>query len=363
VKGPGGRVVLFGGAYDPAHLTERAREVLEEADLVVAPEGAGVPRAARASLDEILERARGGHTVAWIRGDAFADEATRLALARAEVVAELAWLTRGGLFGKRILVTRALATAEATADLLRARGAEPVLVPAIEFSPPKDAEKLTRTVARLAEATLVVFTSANGALCVFEELKRQKKDARAFGRAKVAAIGPATAAALAERGIVADVVAKEFKQEGLAEAILEAVPERGKALLLRAEVARDALPIALREAGFEVEVVPAYETRPASPARAAALARELEAGKLDAVTFTSPSTVENLCAMLGERAPELLGRACVASIGPVTTKACEARGIQVGVTARTYTTPGLVSALEAHFSSIDKLPHGRRSSA
>src|SRR5262249_6535101 len=158
---------------------------------------------------------------------------------------------------------------------------------------------------------IVVFTSANGVARVWDELVRQNRDARAFGPAKVAAIGPGTAAALALHGIVADVVAKEFKQEGLAEAITKAVPG-GKALLLRAEVARDALPAALAQAGFEVEVVAAYETRPADPARAALLARELEAGQVDAVTFTSSSTVSGVCDMLGARAPELLGKACVA---------------------------------------------------
>jgi uroporphyrinogen III methyltransferase/synthase len=221
--------------------------------------------------------------------------------------------------------------------------------------------KLARAIAGLGDRALVVFTSANGVARAWDELVRQKKDARAFGPAKVAAIGPGTAAALAAHGIAADVVAKEFKQEGLADEITRAVP-RGKALLLRAEVARDALPEALRAAGFEVEVVAAYETRPADPAHAAGLARELEAGRIDAVTFTSSSTVTSMCDMLGAGATELLGNACVASIGPITTATCRERGVRVDVAAAKYTLSGLLEALEDHFSAIDKLPHGRRSS-
>src|SRR5262249_54830560 len=157
-------------------------------------------------LDEIVRRARAGETIAWVHD---ADDATRLALARAEVVVELAWLERGPLFGKRVVVTRTREQSEGTSDLLRARGAEPIVVPAIELFPPKDPAKLAAAVARMGEQAIVVFTSANGVARVWDELVRQNRDARAFGPAKVAAIGPGTAAALALHGIVADVVAKE----------------------------------------------------------------------------------------------------------------------------------------------------------
>jgi uroporphyrinogen III methyltransferase/synthase len=356
-----GKVVLLEGALrQPARLTDRAREALAEADLVVAPEGVDVGVAtARASLDEIVRRARAGDTVAWVHE---ADEDTRLSLARAEITVELAWLERGPLFAKRVLLTRTREQSEKTVGLLRARGAEPIVAPAIAIFPPKDPAKLEGAVARMGHSGIVVFTSANGVARVGEELTRRAKDARAFGAAMVAAMGPGTAAALASRGIAADIVAKEFKQEGLAEEITRAAPTGSVVLLFRAEVAREALPEALRAAGFEVEVVPAYETRPADPANAAGLAAELEAGRIDAVTFTSSSTVQSMCDMLGPRAAELLGRACVASIGPITTETCRERGLRVDVTARTYTLLGLIEALEDHFSAIDNLPRGQRSS-
>jgi uroporphyrinogen III methyltransferase/synthase len=175
-------------------------------------------------------------------------------------------------------------------------------------------------------------------------------DARAFGGSRIAAIGPATARALEGHGLRADVVAKEFRGEGLAEALLAAAPAgtstRPRALLARAAKARDVLPDTLRAAGWDVDVVAAYETRAPSPAAADDLVRDLERGRIDAVVLTSSSTVDHLCDLLGPAAPSLLARVCVASIGPVTTATAIGRGVRVDVTAAAYTVPGLVHALE-----------------
>jgi uroporphyrinogen III methyltransferase/synthase len=148
----------------------------------------------------------------------------------------------------------------------------------------------------------------------------------------------------------ADIVAKEFRGEDLAKEILAhfGAPDGTspvRVLLARAARARDVLPDALRVAGCAVDVVAAYETHPPPPETVERLAHELEQGRLDAVTFTSSSTLENLCDMLGARAVELLRRTRVASIGPVTTETARARGVRVDVTAREYTVPGLVQAL------------------
>jgi uroporphyrinogen III methyltransferase/synthase len=121
-------------------------------------------------------------------------------------------------------------------------------------------------------------------------------------------------------------------------------------LIARAARARDVLPDALRGAGCTVDVVTAYETRPPSPSVVDALTRELEGGRLDAVTFTSSSTVDNLCDLLGPRANDLLAGVRVASIGPVTTATATGRGLRVDVTAREYTVAGLVDALVASYS-------------
>jgi uroporphyrinogen III methyltransferase / synthase len=202
---------------------------------------------------------------------------------------------------------------------------------------------------------VVAFTSANGVVRAMDALHARRRDARAFGRAMVAAIGPGTEAALRKNGIIADVVAKEFRGEGLAASILETFSTRGqtkgKVLLLRALVARDALPATLHAAGFEVDVVPAYETKPASRAAIDALAADLEAGKIDVVTFTSSSTVRDLALALGARASALLSKTVVATIGPVTADTARELGLTVGVSADEYTVAGLLDALERHFAS------------
>ena len=187
----------------------------------------------------------------------------------------------------------------------------------------------------------------------------QSLDARAFGKARIAVIGPGTAAALAEHGITADVVAKEYRGEGLAKAMLDAMPaskESGprRVLVARAKQAREALPEALRAGGCEVDVVPVYETRPASPAllaRIRALLETKDQRPVDAITFTSASTVHGFCDAVGEDVAALVKRsgAVVASIGPITTDAARSRGIEVTTTATTYTLEGVMAALESAF--------------
>jgi uroporphyrinogen III methyltransferase/synthase len=206
----------------------------------------------------------------------------------------------------------------------------------------------------------VVLTSANGVDRLWTEMRRQGKDARAFGKAKIAAIGPGTAAALERCGVTADVIAKEHRGEALAQEVLEAMATSASAsagapiakprvLIARAEVARDVVPDTLRAGGCEVDVVSVYKTRSPPRALLEALSSLLEGGEIDAVTFTSSSTVEHLCDALEARAIPLLAKTTVASIGPITTETAKKRGIRVDVMAAEYTIPGLVTALEKHF--------------
>jgi uroporphyrinogen III methyltransferase/synthase len=120
-------------------------------------------------------------------------------------------------------------------------------------------------------------------------------------------------------------------------------------LLARAAKARDVLPEALRKGGWQVDVVAAYESHPPRKSSVSGLARDLAAGRIDAVTFTSSSTVDNLCTVLGKRAPGLLARTRVASIGPITTQTARKRGLRVDVIASEYTVPGLIRALAASY--------------
>jgi uroporphyrinogen III methyltransferase / synthase len=262
----------------------------------------------------------------------------------------LRWFERRPLFGKRVLVTRAREQSGSAAALLRDLGADVIVVPTIELRDPADPEPLRRALWDLRAGAYgwAVFTSANGVEQTWKALLALGGDARAFGACKLAAIGPATGRALESHGLRADVVAKEFVGESLARDVLAAVATAAippRILLARAAKARDVVPEVLRAAGCRVDVVAAYETHPPPRETVETLAREIEQGRLDVATFTSSSTVENFCDLLGPRAVELLKRVRVATIGPVTTESARIRGVRVDVTAREYTVPGLVQAL------------------
>ena len=254
------------------------------------------------------------------------------------------------LTGKRVLVTRTAEQARSTAALLRERGAEPVVVPTIEIHPPADPAPLERAVAGLAhEYDWVAFTSVNAVEQTLGAMARQGLDARAFGAAKIAAIGPATVRALEAHGLRAELAPKEFRGEGLADEMLKRLAPGARVLVPRAKEAREVLPEALRAAKIYVDVVTAYETRKPPRETVDLLVGLFERGAVDAVMFTSGSTVDNLCDLLGERAQALLARVVVASIGPVTTASAGRRGLRVHVTAGESTLVGLVDALEGIF--------------
>jgi uroporphyrinogen III methyltransferase/synthase len=256
------------------------------------------------------------------------------------------WFDAQPLFGKRVLITRPAHQASSTARLLMRRGAEPVSFPTIAIEELPNPSLALRAVDDLAAGKyrLAVFTSDNGARCFFDFVRARGRDARIFGNCLLAAIGPATAAALTRSGLVPDIVAESYVAESLAEAILARV-QPGPVLLPRALVARETLPESLQGAGFTVDVVPVYRTVEASRARAGELSALLSS--IDVVMLTSSSTVESLCSLLGSDAPRALSNAALASIGPITSKTAERLGLRVAVTASVSTTAGLVDAIES----------------
>jgi uroporphyrinogen III methyltransferase/synthase len=170
---------------------------------------------------------------------------------------------------------------------------------------------------------------------------------------RLAAIGPATAAALHARGLRVDLQPGEFVAEKVLDTVLSAGPVAGKRFLLpRAADARDPLPQGLRNAGAHVETVAAYKTVAEVPDDRDALLNELSAGGVDAVTFTSSSTVRNFVSLLGPDEWRKVARGCVlASIGPITSDTLRECGAEPTVQAAEYTIPGLVHALVKHFTS------------
>ncbi len=258
-------------------------------------------------------------------------------------------VARTGLSGVRVLVTRADGEGSRSAVAqLRERGAEPVEFPMIEFHPPHggDLERALREL-RGGRFDWVVFTSATGVDWTWRAMKNLGCE---FGRAKVATVGPRTAAACKRVGVDVALVAKEFTGEALASELISKIRAESKGassvLIARAAKGGDALPDTLREAGCDVVVAAAYETRAPSKERADELRNWLKNRQIDVVMFTSGSTVDNMCALLGVEAAGLLAGCVVASIGPVTTAAAIGHGVRVDVTSHEHTVPGLLAALE-----------------
>ncbi|HEY6731489.1 MAG TPA: uroporphyrinogen-III C-methyltransferase [Solirubrobacterales bacterium] len=257
--------------------------------------------------------------------------------------ADLAWLERRPLHGRRVVVTRARAQASGLAKTLRGLGAEVVELPAIRIEPRIETQAVRDAIDALSEYSLICLTSPNGVRLLFEAMQAADRDARALANTTVAAIGPGTARALAERGIVADVVPERFVAEALVEALDDVEVEGRCVLVARAAEARDVLPDALRERDADVDVVALYETVREEPA-----AEEIEAAQgADYVTFTSSSTVTNLTAALGDRFPS---GARIVSIGPITSESVRAAGLEVNVEAERHDIDGLLTALLADAS-------------
>jgi uroporphyrinogen III methyltransferase/synthase len=240
------------------------------------------------------------------------------------------WFEARTLAGIRVAVTRARAQASELAARLRALGAAVLEVPAIRIVPSAGPTP------QLDRYDLVCLTSPNGVRLLFDRLRQDGLDGRALAGARVAAIGPGTAAALEAHGITADIVPERFVAEGLVEALADLRVRR--ALIARAARARDVLPDALRQRGAQVDVLPLYETV-AEPLGDSEL-RVLE--RADYVTFTSSSTVEFFLSSARER---LGPRTRLLSIGPVTSAALRERGLEPHVEASRHDIEGVVEAL------------------
>jgi uroporphyrinogen-III synthase len=266
------------------------------------------------------------------------------------------------LHDKRIVVTRTREQAGTMCEKLQALGAVPIEFPTIRIVPPSDWTRLDAALRRLcspADYDWVVFTSANGVTMCFNRLRDLGYAPEAVKHVRIAAIGPATAAALQQYGITADLMPREYVAERVAEALIADAQQRGESLqgkrilLARAAEARKVLFTLLHHAGAAVEEVAAYHTLSIThdDVQGRHVVSLLQQGQLDAITFTSSSTVRNFMAWLDSHAHKealfnlVNQRVVIACIGPITAQAAYELGLHVDIVASVFTVDGLIDAL------------------
>jgi len=258
---------------------------------------------------------------------------------------ELNWFEQRPLFGKRIVVTRATQQAHTLSEKLRELGADVIEMPATQVAR-LDLAPLRAAIRDLSGYQWLILTSQNAVSIFWEQLLGERRDARALAGLRIAAVGPATAGALLEHGIVVDVIPERFVAEGLLERMRERDDVAGKRVLyVTAEGAREVLPRGLEEIGAEVIVLECYRSI-LDGEGATRLARAIEAGRVDLATFTSGSAVRGYVEAVGD---DLAARIPAASMGPQTTQALRDAGIEAKIEAKESTIDGLVSAVLGAF--------------
>jgi uroporphyrinogen III methyltransferase/synthase len=248
-------------------------------------------------------------------------------------------------------------------------GANAIIQPAIEISEPKDWEPVDQAIGRLGEFDILVFSSANGVHYFFKRLLKQGHDVRALGNAKLAVIGPRTAAALREYSLNADLEPTSYRAEALAEALQQYGVQGKQLLLLRASRGREVLSDQLTAAGATVEQVVVYSSQDVTTCddeveelwqqviandNSVAVDSEPTIIKqppaIDWITVTSSAIARSICAMWGDR----LNKVKLASISPITSQALRDLGHEPTVEAKVYTTDGVIDAILAKESAVDE---------
>ncbi len=262
------------------------------------------------------------------------------------------WFEHRPLLGKKIMVTRTREQASELVEQLEELGADCLEFATIALEPPDSWQPLDEAVGKLSGYDWILFTSINAIKFFFARLLDLGLDARCLHGIKIAAVGTTTDKELRKYGLRADLLPEtEFTGQGLAEELLKKNEAAGKRFLLpRALKAGELLPTMLSDGGAEVDIVPVYQNvRPKGQEEE--LRRILSEDKVDMVTFTSSSTVDNFVFMLN--APEPIGVLAgldIASIGPITSKTVAKHGLKVDVQPETYTIADLVNRIVEHYN-------------
>lgn len=259
------------------------------------------------------------------------------------------------LQGKRIVITRPLAQAQELVELLKAHQAIPVLFPVIETVMVEDLALLDKVLKEIDSFNWILFTSVNGVTFFFKYVEQSKETDHLpipWERIKVAAIGPKTAEALTARGIQPTLIPQSYVQEDFAHCLKQRAKPGEKMLFPKAVYTRDILSNQLASFGVELVEVPVYETRGVKQDTGMFL-EKLRKKELDAITFTSSSTVKHFLQLFKEEERKELEHylkgLVLASIGPITTRTLRAYGLNIQVEAREFTAAGLVKALADYY--------------
>ncbi len=251
------------------------------------------------------------------------------------------WFESRPLFGQRILVTRAADQAEELAAKLSDLGAEVVLQPAIEVLAPENYDLLDEVIGRLPEMDWLVFSSGNGVRFFMNRLRECGHDTRQLTNAKIAVIGPGTAAVLEEYHLQADLMPDQYHAESLVEALSGSVGGK-RVLLLRASRGRDTLQVGLQEAGAVIEQVVVYRSQDVTQL-SISTQEALERG-VDWITLTSSAIARSSIALLGEQIQSMKS----ASISPITSETARKLGFDPTVEATEHHLDGLIAAILEH---------------
>lgn len=268
------------------------------------------------------------------------------------------WFESLPLFGQQVLITRKEDSQGNLSALLQQQGADLVHAPVLRFDPPISWESFDDCLRASSRFDWVVFTSANAVKFCLERVFAVKKDVRCFGGMRIACVGPATAAALKDYGLVADLVPKQFQGEGLIEAFSSTPLQNCQVWFPRAEKVRGNLAHALSQMGAQVHSSMVYRTACPETLPKAVLS-QLQENIPDWVTFTSSSTVRNLFQLLPESV-KLKWKAApprMACIGEITALTLKEYGWQATVIPQQQDLPGLVQAMCDHQLSLNaKVP-------
>lgn len=260
----------------------------------------------------------------------------------------LRWFENRPLFGRCILVTRAAHQSSQLSQLLIECGAVPVEMPVIEITPP-NGEELDQAILNLKNYHWIVFTSVNGVEAFFQRLYALNLDARSLNGIRIGVIGPATARALGEKGLRPDYVPETYTSQGFLAKLRSQDIAGCQVLLPRAHIAGNELPEGIAALGGKVHQVTTYRTVTTTKATSQGKQMLLR-GEINIITFTSPSTVTSLVAIMGAEW-QAINRATVACIGPKTAAVTAEAGLKVDIVAKEHTILGLVEAMEQYFQT------------